>query len=191
MEAMIILRGYGEPQKLLARTLLIRSPKRKSIWMFQTVINSIFQQCEKETLSDLAAEESAPGELCLAQQPALGAKDTMGTRGDPQQCWQRWQGRLCLQELLSCCPPHCARQHSKLLTGSFTGASTQPGVTTFFKMSIFSPLYSLKKKILLGQVCLKPNFGLNATVCRSVSTKFLRVFVWILFFFKVKYIMAN
>lgn len=58
MKAMIILRGYGEPQKLLARTLLIRSPKRKSVWMFQTVINSIFQQCEKETLSDLAAEES-------------------------------------------------------------------------------------------------------------------------------------
>lgn len=58
MEAMIILRGYGEPQKLLARTLLIRSPKRKSIWIFQNVINSIFQQCEKETPSGLAAEDS-------------------------------------------------------------------------------------------------------------------------------------
>lgn len=58
MEAMIILRGYGEPQKLLARTLLVRSPKRKSIWIFRNVINSIFQQCEKETSSDSAAEES-------------------------------------------------------------------------------------------------------------------------------------
>ena len=72
MEPMIILRDYGEPQKLLAKSLLVRSPKRKSIWIFQNVINSIFQQCEKETVAGSAAEESdCAWRARLAHQPPL------------------------------------------------------------------------------------------------------------------------
>lgn len=178
MEAMIILRGYGEPQKLLARTLLVRSPKRKSIWIFQNVINSIFQQCEKETSSDSSAEESD----CTGRALACSAATTRSKGHAEHQRGPLTSAEKALAVgLLPCCPCHSAQQHSALLMGSFTGASAQPGRTTFFKMSIFSPLYSLQK-ILLRQECLKPNFGLNATVCRTVSTKLLRVFVLILVF---------
>lgn len=81
MEAMIILRGYGEPHKLLARTLLIRSPKRKSIWIFQNVINSIFQQCEKETSSGVTAEESD----CTGRALACSAATTRSKGHDGHQ----------------------------------------------------------------------------------------------------------
>lgn len=179
MEAMIILRSYGGPQKLLARTLLIRSPKRKSIWIFQNVINSIFQQCEKETSSGLAAEESD----CTGRALACSAATTRSKGRDGQQRGPLTRagkgGRAALSVgapfmlpislcLAARCPPH-GQLH--------WGQEEQP----FLKVS-FSLHYTRSKKIILGQACLMPNFGLNATVCRTVLRILLRVFVLILVF---------
>ena len=145
MEPMIILRGYSGPQKLLAKSLLVRSPKRKSIRIFQNVINSIFQQCEKETLAGLAAEE--PGCTCRASAcptatTPLRGKDMMSTRGDhlPLTAAKKGTGAgsVCRGSF------HAAtltvlRSTALSLMGMFTGSGTQPEGIALLKMSIFSP----------------------------------------------------
>lgn len=70
---MIIPRGYGEPPTL-AKGSLERSPKRKSAWIFQNVINSLFQQHRKETVTVLAAEE--PG--CMARSTSAATTPVKG-----------------------------------------------------------------------------------------------------------------
>lgn len=57
MEPMIIPRGYSKPLTLLAKGSRVRFPKRKSAWIFQNVVNSEFQQCEKEAAAVPAAKE--------------------------------------------------------------------------------------------------------------------------------------
>lgn len=143
---MIILRGYGEPQKLLAKSLLVRSPKRKSIWIFQNVINSVFQQCEKATSAGLAAEEPGCTRRASARPTAttpLRAKDTMSTGGDhsPLTAAEKGTGAgsLCGASF------HAANltvlgSTAPSLPGMFTGSGTQAEGVTLFKMPIFSPL---------------------------------------------------
>lgn len=62
---MIVPRGYGEPLTLLAKGSHVRFPKRKSAWILQNVMNSEFQQREKEAVAVPAAEE--PG--CMTWAP--------------------------------------------------------------------------------------------------------------------------
>lgn len=48
---MIVPRGYGEPLTLLAKGSHVGFPKRKSAWILQNVMNSEFQQREKEAVA--------------------------------------------------------------------------------------------------------------------------------------------
>lgn len=100
--------------------------------------------------------------------------------GTPHQCWERWQGRLCLWGLLSCCPSHCA----------LLGGSTQSRKTTFIKTSIFSPLYCPSKKFF----CSRHVSGLILVLMLQFVGPFQQNCWGILFwfwFFKGKYIAAN
>lgn len=143
---MIILRGYGEPQKLLAKSLLVRSPKRKSIWIFQNVINSIVQQCEKETSAGLAAEE--PG--CTRRAPAcptattpLRVKNKRSTGGAHSQFTALQKGTgagsVCGGSFRAA-NLTVLRSTAPSLGGVFTASGTLPEGITLFKMSIFLPL---------------------------------------------------
>ena len=133
MEPMIILRGYGEPQKLLAKSLLLRSPKRKSLWIFQNVINSVFQRRKKEPVAGLAAEE--PGctrraAACPAATAPLGAKDTVSTRRDRSPLPRRAPGRALSALSCSLHTTNLAVRSSMApsLMGMFTGSRAQAGV---------------------------------------------------------------
>lgn len=145
MEPMIIPRGYGEPPTLLAKGSLERSPKRKSAWIFQNVINSLFQQHGKETATVLAAEE--PG--CMARSasaattPVKGRDTASSSRDGAVPCSPTPRGTragpVCTVAL-------CAAAFAVLgsadgaLMGRVLGSRTSLERLTSFKRSTFSPL---------------------------------------------------
>lgn len=141
------MRGYGEPQKLLARTLLVRSPKRKSIRIFQNVINSIFQQSEKETSSDSAAEESdCTGRALACSAATPWSKGHTGQQRGPLGSAGKGGGA----------GSGCGGSFHRTVHGASHGqphCGQHPNTKNnfFFKMSIFSPLYSLQKKFFWGR----------------------------------------
>lgn len=156
MEPMIIPRGFGEPPTLLVEGSLERSPKRKSAWIVQNVINSLFQQRRKKTAAVLAAEE--PG--CTARSASTAttpvkARDTASSSGD-------WAVPCSLTPRSTradavCTVALCAAAFAVLgsaadaLTGRVLGSRTSLERLTPFKRSTFSPLSCSLSQFLWGR----------------------------------------